>query len=347
MLGVGEPDVGDDADIRARDVAQQRKVTATRSPISVTITRAGAGVLHNVIGKPELVVVRRDVRVAAQRRQHRREQILGRRLPGRARDRDDVRDRRARRGAIGRHVLQRGERVADAARARGPARERRSPAIAWSTIATWAPASNASRTKSWPSRESRNATKHAPASSARESNAHVVDARVRIAARLRRRHAARSRPRSSRSYARLELFARDDTIVEGRGHAADRLAGLVTLPGDHDDVTGARLVAARRESRRRRSSSTRGATRSGPHAREHVAMRSRPGPRSAGCRWSRTATSPRRVATSPITGRLARSRSPPQPNTTSTRPPGAVERARRLRARSEARRACARSRRAP
>ena len=47
---------------------------------------------------------------------------------------------------------------------------------------------------------------------------------------------------------------------------------------------------------------------------------SRPGPRSGGCRWVSTARSAPRTAAAPMSGRLPRSRSPPQPSTTTSRP---------------------------
>ena len=204
---------------RAMSHSSARSPT-TRSPISVTITaRAGRRVAQGD-RQAELVVVRRGVRVAAQRRQHRREQVLGRGLPGRARDRDD-----ARIGAFG------AERSGDGCSAASVSPTSTSAAARPESVQSVDRHGRRPRrgrrrrtrraTKSWPSRESRSATKHAPASSARESNAHVVTARVRIAATLRRRRAARSRPRSSRSYARLELF---------RARRPGRRTGVVTPP---------------------------------------------------------------------------------------------------------------------
>ena len=121
--------------------------------------------------------------------------------------------------------------------------------------------------------------------------------------------------------------------------------GLVTLAGDDHDVAGPRAARARRGSRRagRASRSTALPAR---NAGEDLGD-DRGRILGAGVVGGDVTRSAARAAISPIIGRFARSRSPPQPNTAITRPPGADELARRRRAPLRARRACARSRRAP
>ena len=125
-----------------------------------------------------------------------------------------------------------------------------------------------------------------------------------------------------------QLLADDDAVVELDRSVPDLLDRLVTLAGDDDDVPGARGLERGRD--------------------RAVAGQARPGagrPRRSPARTSAmiangsslrglsevsTARSARRVAIAPIKGRLARSRSPPQPKTTITRPPRArPQRARR------------------
>ncbi len=135
----------------------------------------------------------------------------------------------------------------------------------------------------------------------------------------------RVRPVTSR-----QRVARLDGIVEGNPLSPDLLVGLVPFPRAGRPRHRARRprghVGSRRPARARRP-------RPGCHARPAMppstSSMMASGSSSRGLSDVTTAMSLRRAATSPMSGRLARSRLPPQPNTESTRPPGASARASR------------------
>ena len=158
------------------------------------------------------------------------------------------------------------------------------------------------------------------------------------------------RLRSPRQPARQRL-AGDGDVVERQHPIADHLVLLVSLAGDQDQVAGAAPRARPARSPRPRSTTAstsvrrRGAPAAGRDAALDLLDDPRRDPRLRGLSEVTTTTSLSRAATMPISGRLVRSRSPPQPNTV-IRPPVAPAGA-RSRAGSAARRRCARSRRRP
>ena len=150
--------------------------------------------------------------------------------------------------------------------------------------------------------------------------------RARSASPLEQRptgDATRSRARSAPPE-RPELLTRDDPVVERARAALRRLAGLVALARDDDDVAGARPRRARRRWPTRRSSST--VTEAGPAARPgSTASAIACGSSERGLSEVSTATSAVSATAAPISGRLAGSRSPPHPKTHDHPPAGAGE----------------------
>ena len=332
VLGVREPDVGDDADVaggRCRTAARCRRRTA---PHLLTTTRAAAGVLHKVIGRPNSLLYDSGVRVAAQRA---RAPAASRSLvdvfpvePATATTSRSVRSARTDRATS----CSARKRVVDHARARGPDDcASHGVELARSTSATCAPASNAARTKSWPSRcvaQRDEARARVERDASRTPT--IGHARVGIAVDVAAGARARSRPRSSRSCRASELFARDDPVVERHRHAVRR-SGRSRDPCRRSRRRRRRAPrAARRGSRRAGRARPRAARALGRTPGEHVGRDRRRvlGTRVVGGEHRDVAEAASRR--SPITGRLARSRSPPQPKTTSTRPSGRRERARRV-----------------
>ena len=160
-------------------------------------------------------------------------------------------------------------------------------------------------------------------------------------------HPARLRGRTlGLSPAAVAAIAAASSSASSNGSvdAADLLPGLVALARDDDRVAGPRggdgggdgLAAVADLAAPRR-----GAVR--PRAPASTAARMSAGSSERGLSSVTTSRSARAAAAAPISGRLARSRSPPAPSTTSSRP-GDLRRAARRAARRR-RRACARSRR--
>ena len=89
VFGVGETDVRDDAEVGLRDVAQRCDVAWEALPHLGHDRRGRAGRVQQRDREPELVVVRLRARMHSMRSKRRREEILGRSLPGRARNADD------------------------------------------------------------------------------------------------------------------------------------------------------------------------------------------------------------------------------------------------------------------
>ena len=147
---------------------------------------------------------------------------------------------------------------------------------------------------------------------------------------LERDHAAAPARRGARATSRSS----NGIVAAGDLHLA-----VGALARDHDDVAGLG-VAERRLDRgapvERSISSV---------AAGDLLRRSRPDPRSAGCRSSRSRGRRASARRAPISGRFSRSRSPPAPKTTISRPSPSA--ARRCAARSRASPVCARSRRSP
>ena len=175
-----------------------------------------------------------------------------------------------------------------------------------------------------PVAESRSATKHAPGSSARESfvkesnivsgspamtSPDVASATSRAVRRIAAPPAPRARPCGRRTATR---------------HAGRGLALLMALARDEHDVAGRAIASASRIAARRSSCTT--SRWSGTPATTSAAIAAASSER--GLSDVSTARSAARVA-APIFGRFSRSRSPPHPNTTITRPSGAaIERGR-------------------
>ena len=109
--------------------------------------------------------------------------------------------------------------------------------------------------------------------------------------------------------------ARDRCIIERQRPVADDLAGLMALAGDDQQVAGGKLGDC-------------GVDRCGAIADlagrraggEDLGADARGGSSLRGLSSVTMTRSARRAAISPICGRLPRSRSPPQPNTTTSRP---------------------------
>ena len=154
------------------------------------------------------------------------------------------------------------------------------------------------------------------------------DARRVTTTTVARRWRSRSRPRSA-PRERSELLARDDRDRRtGDRRSGRRLARLVTLARDH---------ARRRRPRPRRARA--GSRRGGRARRRHRRLRPASpastasaiawaGPRTAGLSDVSDREVGARAAAAPIIGRFSRSRSPPHPNTTTTRcRPPAIARA--------------------
>ena len=133
--------------------------------------------------------------------------------------------------------------------------------------------------------------------------------RIRSAAHARDSPAAAA----SASPPRPQRLAGDLAVVEGDLLVADDLPALVPLAGDQDDVAGARLVHGEADGRAAIGLDTMVALAGARRRRISSMMAS--GSSLRGLSEVTTARSARREATSPISGRLPRSRSPPQPKT--------------------------------
>ena len=97
-----------------RDLAQRREVAGEPlAHLGDDDAAPSSGALQQRDREAELVVVRLGVRVAAPRREHGREQVLRRGLPGRARRRATTCSSGRSRRKRARDLLQRDERVAD------------------------------------------------------------------------------------------------------------------------------------------------------------------------------------------------------------------------------------------
>ena len=231
-------------------------------------------------------------------------------------------------------VLQRRERVVGAEDPARPAR--RAVRSAWRRARARRrprprrPATSASAAKRPPST-------WAPASPKKRSPGRPragVDHRALGAAALAAGERSRRRPRrrsvlaassittgSGPARSRAQLFAGDVAVVEGDLPAAlELLALLVALAGDHDEVAGRTRGRRPRAIAARRSTSTTTRSRSASNARQRPRRRSRAGSSERGLSEVMTATSESSAAARPISGRLSRSRSPPQPRTQISRP---------------------------
>ena len=197
---------------------------------------------------------------------------------------------------------------------------RRGNAAASSTIAADAPRSTASATKRWPSKRSPR--------SARNVSLGRDRARVgRHGDRGRQRSRLTTRPPSAasdvvrgQSHARsvperdANALAYFVAIVERHALVADDLIGFVAFAGNDDGVAGARVLDRARESpcagrgslrrRCRRRRRPRSAAGSSPRGLSDVTITASAAP----------------AAIAPISTRCPASRSPPQPNTTISRP---------------------------
>ena len=235
------------------------------------------------------------------------QRLLGAGLADRAGDGDDPASRaparpRARAGAWPR---------ARPARRRA-ARTRERAARSAATTAAAAPLASAAGTKSWPSRASPLMAKNrSPGSRVRVSIEAPVAWRE-AAADAARRWRPRSRLASKGARSSLPLRdGRPDLLVvrERQRPVADDLAGFMALAGHDQDVAGAKLPHGR-------------ADRLAPGRRSRARRARRPGsrrgsrrdPRERGLSSVTIATSAFSTAMRPISGRLPRSRSPPQPN---------------------------------
>ena len=136
---------------------------------------------------------------------------------------------------------------------------------------------------------------------------------------------------------RLGRKRRRDRLVIAERHdfVADDLAGLVALAGDQQDVAGSSPATARR------IASARSPISPAPGAAAIMAARIAAGSSLRGLSSVTMTRSAISAAIAPISGRLPASRSPPAPNTTTSRPP---HRGAAPRAPSPAHRACGRSR---
>ena len=121
--------------------------------------------------------------------------------------------------------------------------------------------------------------------------------------------------RDHRRAATCEHLAGDVPVVERDLPGRELLLGLGAAAGDHDDV-------ARRRPRRARARSRRGgrARARARRARPPRPRRRSPGGSDRGLSEVRIARSASSETTRPISGRLPRSRSPPAPKTTVSRP---------------------------
>ncbi len=121
-----------------------------------------------------------------------------------------------------------------------------------------------------------------------------------------------------------QKLARDGAIVEGHDEVADGLGRLVSLAGHDDDVTRRGLFERARD---RASPVGVARVRCAPLATpDMTASMIDSGDSERGLSDVTIVTSENVEATRPISGRLARSRSPPQPNTVMTRPSGVIAR---------------------
>ena len=281
-------DVEHDGDVRRDQPAQEGDVADAAGAV---LERREAGLGRAPQGgqrQAELVVeraLRRERRADAA--EHLREQVLGRGLAAAAGDADGERlgrpGVRAARPApaappAGRARRGTGRRRPAGRRARRR-RRRATAAAAWSWPSARSPAS---ATNSEPGRDQ--PAVDLDVGGDRGGGRRPDDGGAGQARRPRRASSGITRsPRHG--------LAQHRAVVEGGDDAADLLAGLVALAGDHDDVAGPRLahgerdggapvgLAAARRARRRPS-------RPG----------SRAGPRCAGCRWSGPRRRPRAAA---------------------------------------------------
>ena len=183
-----------------------------------------------------------------------------------------------------------------------------------------APRSSAGRTNSWPSRSPASATNRSPGSSVRVSMETPVAANGAptgsppVAATISSRGPRAAQPCAG---SRPSAAAVSATSSNGWMIAPIDLALLVALAGDHQHVAAASAW-------RRRRGSPRGGRRSraGPARRRRISARIAAGSSERGLSSVTMATSARPAAMAPICGRLPRSRSPPAPNTTISRPRG-------------------------
>ena len=225
--------------------------------------------------------MRGDVR--AVRREHRGEQVLGRGLAGRARDRHAPRAPSARRHARARRRAQRAGRRRRARRPR--ARPRRAAGVLRPTSTPHAPAASASAAKRPPSTCSPGSpTNRSPGPASRESIDRALRARRTARAggdqprarRLRRRAQATRRARSASR-------ATVDVVERHLAAARELLPLLVALAGDHDDVAASARAPTARSIAARRSSSDLGAS-GALDPGDDLGDDRLAGPPSAGCR---------------------------------------------------------------
>ncbi len=378
-LGVREPDVGDDGDVRCDDLAEPLDLAANAHAAldDREAMRGGECKEHGGDADEVVQVAGRRPRLAA-RREERGDELLGRGLPGAARDRDDarLRVRGAPRGErVAREVAPRTQRIAHADDVRCV---RQVPVDAIDDEQSGSAASGLG-----------------------EERVPVVT----LAAQRDERFAARDRARCpTRSRARaFRRFARSRRRSRARPHAASSSAAFLGIGVDISGFLvaapherGARVLVGRRSdvSPSRRSGSPRGPCRqqarrlpalpfaprdrsrahgragSGSRARARLRLRrcaasSRGRPprwarrwpratRSAGCRSSRSrrprATRPRRPsarASARRDPRRSRRRRGFGPCGASALAPSRTRRRGARRARARGRRACGRSRRAP
>ena len=283
-----EPDVGDDAELRAGDVAQERDVAGKRSPISATTPRTPRGRVQQRDGSPNSLLNDSGLAYAERRRERGREQILGRRLARRARDADDAQI-----------VARRAHRPRDRLQPRDHVRhldERRRPRCAPSTgtcaiderdacarVGTRPRRSRARRDDPSAQRST------SPATSARESNAHELD-RASSGRPRRPRHPRVSRSPRGQSHRRLQAPRATSTGRRtGRRRPPTIWPGSWPLPAMTTTSPRSRPRRSRCRIAARRSSSTIGG-RSASDARPARRRRSRRDPRTAGCRRSRIRT---------------------------------------------------------
>ena len=181
---------------------------ANRSPISVTTTVGVGRRVEQRDRQAELVVVRLGARVAAERREHRGEQILGRGLAGRSGHADDAEIRTRAGRARGRPPADARSVSSTCTIARAGRRHDRSGAARHERDLRAGARTRRRRSRDRRDRP-RSATKHAPGSSARESKAHDGDRRVGRSGDDGAAGVARDLGRG-RSRARLQLGAGDE-----------------------------------------------------------------------------------------------------------------------------------------
>ena len=180
-------------------------------------------------------------------------------------------------------------------------------------------------------------TSSAPAAAATRGASQPLTPRASLRPRLKATSSARSRGcPACDALAGAQRLPGDRHVVEGHLAApGELLALLVALAGDHEHVARLRAAPRPRRSPRRDRRSTAPARPGCARGARERSTRATPAMISAmicsgsserGLSEVTTATSASRAAISPISGRLPRSRSPPAPNTQSTRPwPAASE----------------------